>query len=853
VHVRKPYLAAVVALVAVVLAAGALLRPRRHVAHAAWPPAVVAEDEGARERSAEDSLKTIVVPPGYRVELVAKEPLVEDPILIDFDADGRMWVVEMPAFAMGEGMRDSREGICRVAVLEDLDDDGTMDRRTVFADELVLPRAIKTLADGVLVGEPPHLWWMRDSNGDLKMDEKRLVSDTFGRREGNPEHNANSLIWGLDNWLYTSEHDWHLRFKEGGFEVVPTLNRGQWGGSIDDAGRVYRNVNSSPLFVDYTLARYFMRNPAVVHTRGLYESLISLPEAEVWPVRPNRGVNRGYRDQSFRPDGSSRIMQSVATPVVYRGDRLPAELRGGVFVTDCTTNLLHWFVIDDDGRGRLRARNGFKAGEIFAARDERVRPVSAYSAPDGTIYVVDMYRGVVQDAAYQTEYLQDYIKKNNLASPVNRGRIWRLTHETTRRDRRPALSKETTAGLVAYMAHPNGWWRDMAQQLLVQRRDQTVVPALKDLVRTAPDWRTKLHALGTLGGLGALDAPTLSPLFGDPSPDVRAWAIRWSEPWLAQAGHPLAAAGLRLMDDPHWTVRRQLAASIGELPPAARLEPAVAMLQRYGSDAITVDAVVSGLAGLEAEVLARLLEGESHAEAAEAVAMLTAARARSRNPGSLTPVLEEAAATRRPLWQRTALLRGLDAGLSAGERGESASGAPRTAPSPAAVKLPAPPLPLTRMASEQGEIGALATAVAARLEWPGKPEPRVEVPALTADETARFDAGHRLYGNTCLSCHGPDGRGREKQGPSLVGSPLLVGDPGVPIRIVLAGKEGEMGLMPPLAALEDAELASVLTYVRRAWGNSASPVAPDAVREVRGLTKPRTRPWTGEELRALPR
>ena len=509
---RNGRLAIVVSLTAVLVAGVALLR--RPAERAAWPPAVAPEDAGAPERTAEESLKTIVVPPGYRVELVAKEPLVEDPILIDFDADGRMWVVEMPAFAMGEGMTDSREGICRVVVLEDLDDDGTMDRRTVFADKLVLPRAIKTLARGVLVGEPPHLWWMRDTNGDLKVDEKTLVSDTFGRREGNPEHNANSLIWGLDNWVYTSEHDWHLRFRDGRFEVMPTLNRGQWGGSIDDAGRVYRNVNSSPLFVDFTPARYFTRNPNVVETRGLYASLISLEEAEVWPVRPTRGVNRGYRDQVFRPDGSSRILQSAGTPVVYRGDRLPAELRGGLFVTDVTTNMLHWFVVEDDGQGRLRARNGLPAGEIFASRDERVRPASAMSAPDGTLYVVDMYRGVVQDAAYQTEYLQDYIRKNQLTQPVNRGRIWRLTHETTRRDRRPALSKETAAGLVPYLSHPNGWWRDTAQQLLVQRGDRSVVPALKDLVRSAPDWRTKLHALGTLGGLDALDPATLEPLYG---------------------------------------------------------------------------------------------------------------------------------------------------------------------------------------------------------------------------------------------------------------------------------------------------------------------------------------------------
>jgi len=157
------------------------------------------------------------------------------------------------------------------------------------------------------------------------------------------------------------------------------------------------------------------------------------------------------------------------------------------------------------------------------------------------------------------------------------------------------------------------------------------------------------------------------------------------------------------------------------------------------------------------------------------------------------------------------------------------------------------------MATESGEIGRLATTISAHLDWPGKPVPRVEAAPLTRDEQARFDAGQKLYGNTCVACHGPDGRGHEKQGPSLVGSPLLVGDPGLPIRIVLGGKEGEIGLMPPLAALDDTELAAVLTYVRRAWGNTASAVPPDAVKEIRGLTKPRTRPWTADELRALPR
>ena len=154
---------------------------------------------------------------------MAKEPLVIDPIAIDFDADGRMWVLEMPGFMSEASGANSREPINNVVVLEDLNNDGVMDKRTVFADKLVLPRALKVLDAGVLVGEPPNLWLMKDTNGDLKADTKDLVSDTYGRAAASIEHNANSLFWGIDNIIYTSEHDWHLRFKNGKFETMPTL------------------------------------------------------------------------------------------------------------------------------------------------------------------------------------------------------------------------------------------------------------------------------------------------------------------------------------------------------------------------------------------------------------------------------------------------------------------------------------------------------------------------------------------------------------------------------------------------------------------------------------------------------
>lgn len=819
----------------------------------AWPPPVRETPEKAPVRTAEEELKTFVLPPGYRVELVAKEPLVMDPIAIDFDADGRMWVLEMPGFMSEPGGANSRAPVNSVVVLEDLDGDGVMDKRTVFADKLVLPRAFKVLDTGVLVGEPPNLWFMKDTDGDLKADTKDLVSDTYGRAAGSIEHNANSLFWGLDNVIYTSEHDWHLRLKRGAFEIIPTLPRGQWGASMDDAGRIFRNFNDAPLFADFIAPRYYARNRNLARTRGLYEPLISREESVVWPVRQTRGVNRGYRDQFFRPDGTSITIQGVGTPVVYRGDRLPKELYGDAFITDSTTNLVHRYTIVDDGAGRIEAVDGYAKGEILASWDERFRPVNMLGAPDGTLYIVDMYRGIVQEQIYWTDFLRDYVNARDLVAPVKLGRIWRLTHTTTKRDQAPALSKASPAELVKTLSHPNGWWRDTAQQLLVQRNATSVAAQLKQLAAGAStDWRTKLHALWTLDGLDAIDADSVGHALGDASPDVRASAIRLSERWIAQPNHPLATAVLKLMDDSSWTVRRQLGASIGELPPRARIEPAVVMLSRYGGDPILVDATISGLGGSEGEVLTRVLQSGPSPGGFDPVSMLTAAIARGGDLAAVQEVLARAVDSTTAQTLRLALLQGLDAGLPSRAGGRGGRGLGRGRGAPAATKpivLAGEPGTLVRMATSAGEAGALAKSVLAKLDWPGKPAPVVEVPPLAPPDQQRFTAGADVYKGLCLGCHQVDGRGQEKLAPTLIESRYTTGEPTAAIRVLLSGKEGPIGLMPPLGgALNDEQIAAVLTYIRREWGNTGSPVAPDDVAEVRGLTRNRTRPWTDAEL-----
>ena len=267
---------------------------------------------------------------------------------------------------------------------------------------------------------------------------------------------------------------------------------------------------------------------------------------------------------------------------------------------------MHRYKIQDDGTGRLKAVDGYAKGEILASSDERFRPVNMLGGPDGTLYVVDMYRGIVQEQIYWTDFLRDYIKAHDLERPVNLGRIWRIVHSTTKREQKPALSKAAPAELVKTLTHANGWWRDTAQRLLVERGDKSAVPALRQLAQQTPDWRFKLHALWTLDGLGELEAAEVQRALGDKSPDVRAGAVRLSERWLSQPDQPLAAAVLKLIDDPSWTVRRQLAATIGELPAPARLDPAVAILTKYGADAITVDVTISGLRGAEMPALTRV-------------------------------------------------------------------------------------------------------------------------------------------------------------------------------------------------------------------------------------------------------
>jgi len=511
-------------------------------------------------------------------------------------------------------------------------------------------------------------------------------------------------------------------------------------------------------------------------------------------------------------------------------------------------------------------------GDLLASSDEWFRPVNLSSAPDGTLYVVDMYRGVVQDGGIWSDYLRDYIKSHDLELPVQRGRIWRIVHGTgpASRGPKPSLSSASPAQLVAALSHPNGWWRDTAQRLLVERGTTAVAPELKKLAISAPDWRTKLHALWTLDGLDAIDPDTVARALSDPKPEVRANAVRLAERYLASENPSLLKAVLALADDKNWNVRRQVAASIGELPAAARNEPATLLLKKYGSDALIVDAVISSIAGAEGEVLSGVLQGDrGEPGQPEAITALAAAVTRSGNVPAIQKLFALVTNESQPLPVRSAVLTGIDkvlpaAGATTGRGGGRAPGAVALAglSTPGAgesftpgraVTLPAEPVELSVIGSGSGPLAAVAKSVVNKVDWPNRPVPTVIVPPLTDEQQKQFAAGAEIYKGLCVGCHQEDGKGKDRIGANLADSAFVKNvDPNAVIRVLLSGKEGTIGLMPPVGATySDDQIAAVLTFVRRSWGNTAPPVDALSVLEVRGLTKTRNKPWTDDELKQV--
>ena len=789
----------------------------------------------------EQALQTFRLPAGFRIELVASEPLVNDPVALDFDADGRLWVVEMRSYMPDADGRGEHAAINRVVVLDDTDKDGRMDKSTVYMDGLGLVRAVKVLEHGVLVGEPPHLWWTRDTDGDGRADQKTSLAKDFSLPEMNPEGGANALLWGLDNWIVGAGYGRRFRWRNGTWIDGPVANRGQWGQGMDDYGRMFTNTNSDYIRVDLVPNFYPARNPNLILANprdgapGSGVNYQADANQELWPIRPNAGVNRGYEPAQLRPDGTLWRYTATCGPTVYRGDAFPSEFYGNYFAAEPAAHIIRRSVLTETD-GIITARNAYEGKEFLSSTDERFRPVNLYTAPDGTLYVVDMYRGILQHRQFLTSYLRRQIEERGLEKPVGLGRIYRIVHESKKPGPQPNLSQATPSALVKGLTHPNGWWRNTAQRLLVERGLTSVADEVRTIALDGTaSASVRLHALWTLEGLGVLDQPTLGRFMGDSSPKLRATAIRLSEPALSEGKVTVFERVATHAQDTSREVRLQVALSLGESPLPARDAVLADLLRRNSEAPFLVAAVISGLAGKEVDFLERLASDPGWSEprpgAPGVFETLASTAVRDGKVDTLNRLLRRIHAGEDPKWRRLAMLSGI-----------RASGV-RTIPA-----LPTELVAASR--TSDPDIRKGAEELMARFVWPDKFGPG-PVPLTTA-EAQLFERGRTAYASSCASCHQLNGRGLPGVAASLVDSRWVLGSDRILARVVLKGKTGGAPpAMPALEMLSDETLAAALTYIRRSWGHEAAPVAVSTVGQIRREVIVRGQPYTEAELAAL--
>jgi mono/diheme cytochrome c family protein/glucose/arabinose dehydrogenase len=798
-------------------------------------------------RTAEEQLATFALPDGYRIELVASEPLVEAPVAFEFGPDGRLWVVEMRGYMRDADGAGERDPIGRIKVLTDEDGDGRMDRADIFLDGLVMPRGIALWRDGLLVIEPPHLFFARDTDGDGRADRSELVASGFAG-EDNPEHAGNGLLYALDNTFACSQHPFRFLVDGASLRVEPVAPHGQWGLSEDALGRLYYSPNSDPLLVDLLPKQHAARNPSQRNFEGVPAR--AARDTRVHPSHLTPGVNRGYQRGVLR-EGRLAEFTGACSPHVHEGRAMGADMEGSALVCEVAGNLVHRYRLAEQD-GRIVATPADDGRSFLTSTDERFRPVHCESGPDGFIYLADMYRGVIQHRRFMTTFLRTQVEARGLEQPLDAGRIWRIVPEGAAPRRAPNLAVADAATLVGFLSHDEKPVRTMARRLLVERRDPAAIALLREQVlATAPARITLVESLWALAGMGGADDGVVAALLRVEDPVLRVHALRVAE--RSSDTVTLASFLARAIEDSDPAPRVQAALSAWRLDAplrAAFLE--TALIRDIGSREMR-SAVLASSRGVEHDLLdavvaGRLLADEgvaSRAFAVELADVLLDDGDGLPSPATLAETVSAAARVGRDRpWLAKAILERVAAkqNLNAKEPRQLVAAAE---PEGWGALLDALPADL-----------ALASSVDRQLFWPGREDVSFVAPRVArGKELSIEEFGKRLYSN-CMSCHQANGRGLPPVYPPLRGSEIVHGDATTLVKIVMHGMEGPImvdgqrynQVMPAAPLRTDEEIAAVLTYVRGAWGNAGAPIDAALVSEVREATKGRNRPFTSKEL-----
>ena len=581
-------------------------------------------------KSPAESIATFMVADGLRVELVASEPLVVDPIALAFDERGRLFALEMRSFN-----EIPERDLGRVRLLVDGDGDGVFDRSTVYADGFTSPTGLGCYDGGVFVAATTNVWYVRDTNEDGVADERRVVFT--GLAEGVvPERRVNSFRWGLDNRMHVAggRHGGSLRStrhperpavningRDFAFdprtEVVEATSGGsQHGLSFDRWGNKFLCANSHQIQQVMFEDRYVARNPYMAAADALFDIPAEGAKADVFrasTVEPSRVVRTRLRAAGLVHGGLERggevsgYFTSASGVMVYTGDALPAAFQGNAFVGEVSGNLVHRMLLAEDGLAMIARRaEEDERREFLTATDNWFRPVSFANAPDGALYIADMYRELVE--AIHT-IPRDVAKHLGASAGADLGRIYRVVPEGFVQPKLVRLDEATTAELVACLEDTNGWRREMAARLLFERQDATCEGALRRMANDSTRADARLRALWTLHSLGMLDGDTVVARLSDDDAHVREHAVRLSEGFVQD--ERITSRWKSLVHDPSERVRYQMAFSLGEWEGDDRLDLLMQLIASDSDDPWMRVAVQSSLAKGAGQILARLLDDEA--------------------------------------------------------------------------------------------------------------------------------------------------------------------------------------------------------------------------------------------------
>jgi putative membrane-bound dehydrogenase-like protein len=576
-------------------------------------------------RSPEDERASFHIVEGFKVELVASEPAIVDPVAMCFDARGRLFVCEMRGYPNG-GVGTGNETRGKIKCLRDRDGDGRFETVSTFAEGLRFPMGITPYREGVIVAVAPDVIYLEDSNQDDKADKSQVLYTGFNL--ANIQQMVNSLQWGLDNWIYGCAGsdggtirslerpdsppvllgNRGFRFKpDQPASLEPTSGGGQYGLTADDYQHWFTATNSQHLRQIVLPAHYLKRNPALPVSAVTVDIPEHGPAAKVFRISPfepwrlERTMRRAGGPDAIRfpktelmPGG---FFTSACSPLIYTGDLFPKEFYGNNFVCDPANNLIHRELLQDNG-AIFRAVRAYPDREFLASEDNWFRPVHLSIGPDGAMYVLDFYREVIETPLSLPE---DIKKQLNLESR-GRGRIWRIAPTHFKPSRLPDLSHYSVGELVHQLTHANSWRRLTAQRLLIEGKrtdaEENIRQQLAALSKTAIENASPaqnagwVNLLWTLHGLGKLTAEDLEPALRGGT-GVRENALRLSEPYLSSS-QKLREVFKKAGSTPR--VRFQLALSAGFLPPEDAALVLHEILKQDANDSWTITAALSSAA-----------------------------------------------------------------------------------------------------------------------------------------------------------------------------------------------------------------------------------------------------------------